>query len=285
MGAFISSLFLLFAHGEVYLPQLNKIYSSSSNLSLGPAFSTSGNQGYLVPLEMFLNDQSEIQSAVLLRSLAQRSAHPWIAFFPKNISNPSGALLAVQKLGAIAAIFCEADDKNLSTELCEIPCGQCSPSDYNSIAFCIRCLFTNASAYHYAIAYTVADRGEFSRQIENLVSAVIFGFVAFLIYVFYCNLNEYSTENRARFRDVYAYHLLFCATKTEVASIPQYIAAAGEDRCPICLDAYKMGDECRLLPCCHNFHLRCIDEWLLTRYRSCPICFCDIRRFTKSGGR
>ncbi|CDP02131.1 unnamed protein product [Coffea canephora] len=42
--------------------------------------------------------------------------------------------------------------------------------------------------------------------------------------------------------------------------------------CAVCLEGFKAGEKCRLLPlCCHSFHAECVDMWLL-RTALCPIC-------------
>ncbi|XVE83939.1 hypothetical protein DITRI_Ditri16bG0129200 [Diplodiscus trichospermus] len=42
--------------------------------------------------------------------------------------------------------------------------------------------------------------------------------------------------------------------------------------CAVCLESFKMGEKCRLLPLCrHSFHAECVDSWLL-RNPICPIC-------------
>uniref|UniRef100_A0A7N0TXK8 RING-type domain-containing protein n=1 Tax=Kalanchoe fedtschenkoi TaxID=63787 RepID=A0A7N0TXK8_KALFE len=41
--------------------------------------------------------------------------------------------------------------------------------------------------------------------------------------------------------------------------------------CPICLEEFQVGDEVRGLPCAHNFHVACIDEWLRLNVK-CPRC-------------
>ncbi|KAG0238537.1 hypothetical protein BGW42_004299 [Actinomortierella wolfii] len=46
--------------------------------------------------------------------------------------------------------------------------------------------------------------------------------------------------------------------------------------CVICLEEYKDEDEIRVLPCRHEYHVACIDNWLTTRKKFCPICKRDI---------
>ena len=48
-----------------------------------------------------------------------------------------------------------------------------------------------------------------------------------------------------------------------------------DETCPICLDDFKDGDEIRILPCKHEYHSSCIDQWLTTRKRFCPLCKMD----------
>ncbi|PIN00167.1 hypothetical protein CDL12_27335 [Handroanthus impetiginosus] len=42
--------------------------------------------------------------------------------------------------------------------------------------------------------------------------------------------------------------------------------------CAVCLENFRDGEKCRLLPSCnHSFHAECVDMWLL-RASVCPIC-------------
>ncbi|MCO5598104.1 hypothetical protein L7F22_052195 [Adiantum nelumboides] len=45
--------------------------------------------------------------------------------------------------------------------------------------------------------------------------------------------------------------------------------------CPICLEEFHAGNEVRGLPCAHNFHVACIDEWLRLNIK-CPRCRCSV---------
>jgi len=42
-------------------------------------------------------------------------------------------------------------------------------------------------------------------------------------------------------------------------------------QCSVCLEAFQPGEELRLLPCFHRFHVSCIDAWL-ARNPACPVC-------------
>ncbi|KAG0293944.1 hypothetical protein BGZ98_001967 [Dissophora globulifera] len=46
--------------------------------------------------------------------------------------------------------------------------------------------------------------------------------------------------------------------------------------CAICLGEYEVGDQVRALPCFHQYHLGCIDPWLLNVTALCPICKRDL---------
>lgn len=46
--------------------------------------------------------------------------------------------------------------------------------------------------------------------------------------------------------------------------------------CEVCFKEYDSNDELRCLPCCHQFHVPCIDTWLKMR-NTCPVCRTEVR--------
>ncbi|KAI8891072.1 hypothetical protein K501DRAFT_146543, partial [Backusella circina FSU 941] len=45
--------------------------------------------------------------------------------------------------------------------------------------------------------------------------------------------------------------------------------------CVVCLEAFKIGDQVRKLPCNHEYHCLCIDPWLTSKSSECPLCKFD----------
>ncbi|KAK3818999.1 MAG: hypothetical protein J3Q66DRAFT_339071 [Benniella sp.] len=58
--------------------------------------------------------------------------------------------------------------------------------------------------------------------------------------------------------------------------------ADAQTTCAICLTDYDVGEQVRTLPCHHQYHLGCIDPWLLSVAALCPICKRDLWPGTSS---
>ncbi|KAI3971418.1 hypothetical protein MKW92_029197 [Papaver armeniacum] len=92
-------------------------------------------------------------------------------------------------------------------------------------------------------------------------------------------------ELRGMGQDAAAYHPGFYLTTTQreavealIQELPKFrLKAVPVDcsECPICLEEFCMGNEVRGLPCAHNFHVECIDEWLRLNVK-CPRCRCSV---------
>ncbi|XP_042496453.1 E3 ubiquitin-protein ligase SIS3 [Macadamia integrifolia] len=92
-------------------------------------------------------------------------------------------------------------------------------------------------------------------------------------------------EMRGMGQDTAGYHpgLYLTATQREavealIQELPKFrLKAVPTDcsECPICLEEFSVGNEVRGLPCAHNFHVECIDEWLRLNVK-CPRCRCSV---------
>jgi hypothetical protein len=51
---------------------------------------------------------------------------------------------------------------------------------------------------------------------------------------------------------------------------------SGNFSCPICTDDFIKGQDLRVLPCNHQFHMECIDPWLVNVSGTCPLCRIDL---------
>lgn len=79
---------------------------------------------------------------------------------------------------------------------------------------------------------------------------------------------------------------LRAASQTEVNRLPVVsyrpnpkAVAAGATAgpaCCVCLEAFEPGEDLRVLPCFHQFHVICIDKWLGIR-AECPVCKVSVR--------
>ncbi|CAO2819089.1 unnamed protein product [Amaranthus hypochondriacus] len=92
-------------------------------------------------------------------------------------------------------------------------------------------------------------------------------------------------EMRGMGQDAAAYHpgLYLTAAQREavealIQELPKFrLKAVPTDcsECPICLEEFRVGNEVRGLPCAHNFHVECIDQWLRLNVK-CPRCRCSV---------
>ncbi|KAL6633611.1 hypothetical protein ACP70R_026282 [Stipagrostis hirtigluma subsp. patula] len=71
----------------------------------------------------------------------------------------------------------------------------------------------------------------------------------------------------------------------EVGELPcREVKEGGGGECAVCLEAFRAGDRCRVLPGCgHGFHAACVDSWL-RKSRRCPVCRAEVVARRKDDG-
>ncbi|GFZ07808.1 hypothetical protein Acr_19g0007450 [Actinidia rufa] len=91
------------------------------------------------------------------------------------------------------------------------------------------------------------------------------------------------------FKGIILVEVLQRMSQDEIRKLPCFDYEVGEKgkssmECAVCLESFKVGDVCRLLPKCkHSFHVQCIDSWLL-KTAVCPICRTGANFSPKIGG-
>lgn len=62
-------------------------------------------------------------------------------------------------------------------------------------------------------------------------------------------------------------------SQQDIADVPvvEYIPGQQQETCTICLSDFAEGDRLRSLSCSHQYHQKCLDEWL-RRCNRCPLC-------------
>eukprot|EP00762_Andalucia_godoyi_P000127 ANDGO_02349.mRNA.1 E3 ubiquitin-protein ligase SDIR1 len=88
----------------------------------------------------------------------------------------------------------------------------------------------------------------------------------------YESLLELDRDNGGRFASSFP-----PAQQSQVNRLPEFTISAqqapsmAERECVICLEHFKEGDLVRSLPCMHQFHKDCVDQWF-TQQGRCPTC-------------
>ncbi|ORX85145.1 hypothetical protein BCR32DRAFT_242048 [Anaeromyces robustus] len=107
--------------------------------------------------------------------------------------------------------------------------------------------------------------------IMTTILPVVFIIGIFVIYKLRVEILESDMQNESNVS-------LGAASQEEVDALPIKIFDMKKkqendpETCAVCIDDFTDGDKLRVLPCHHEYHVECIDLWLTTRKRFCPIC-------------
>jgi len=109
-------------------------------------------------------------------------------------------------------------------------------------------------------------RGEASISLEMYLIplAAVTGCFVLLIAAF--GTVRMVREYRVRHRNRLSRQRLLKLPKKNYAKEDKY------DTCAICLEDYEEGESLRILPCDHAYHCKCVDPWLTSNKRVCPLC-------------
>ncbi|OMJ71508.1 hypothetical protein SteCoe_30260 [Stentor coeruleus] len=49
------------------------------------------------------------------------------------------------------------------------------------------------------------------------------------------------------------------------------------EKCSICYEFYQKNEKIKTLPCFHNFHMSCVNDWFTKGKKNCPMCMSKVK--------
>lgn len=251
----------------------------------GPPTSPSvGLTGYLIPVKYLTNGKDEfgckplnVESVNRLLKIRYNVPTPWIAVVQRGECQFSEKVWAMQESGASAVIV--GDD--VVGPLIKMSGG--NKSDKVNIPS----TFISHWDYMRLCDLAIDDDGQLRRVVVRMVSEqislipIVILFVMMLVFVL-AGLWRARLDSSTPFPHFAHFLHDDPAPARIVRDLPvktfdhTKLAENDPDICAICLDDFEDGVQLRKLPCKHEFHVNCVDPWLLTRKKLCPICKADI---------
>ncbi|CAN6903585.1 unnamed protein product [Brassica oleracea] len=160
----------------------------------------------------------------------------------------------------------------------------CLPEDGQKWGFLIWLMFSYCGLLCIAcicVGKWLARRQVHSLRAQQGIPSSEFGIVVDMIRVPDWAFEAAGQEMRSMSQDAATYHPGLYLTPAQakavealIQELPKFRLKAVPDdcgECLICLEEFQIGHEVRGLPCAHNFHVECIDQWLRLNVK-CPRC-------------
>ena len=278
-------------HIEVENSDLSVAYQPAA---FGPSIPVDGLTGYLVPLRYFarmgLVEDSKGCDPFKIPDFQQKLAKalginnpqfplPWIALVERGDCAFDQKVAAMQQSGAIAVIV--GDDRPRKRNIL-IHMGR---SD-SSLVINIPSVFVSNWSYIRLRRTVLKPNNVLEHVLIRMVPhdvpvilVLIFCLFFFLILGWFLWKTTVDWDVRPRFP-----HMIHNdpAPAHVVKALPtksfdkSKLQENDPEICAICLEDFEDGSKLRKLPCKHEFHIDCVDPWLLTRKKLCPLCKFDV---------
>ncbi|ORX75884.1 hypothetical protein K493DRAFT_405996 [Basidiobolus meristosporus CBS 931.73] len=248
-------------HATIIVLSTNDTYQDRI-AAFGPRLTEKGINGTLIPLEMLAPELKHACTVV-----SPPTVTDWIALVERGKCSFIEKVRNMQKSGAIAVIVGDAEFDSLVTMYAsgdttdvKIPSVFTQQSQYKQIRYLS--LFLDEPMLIRLTKDDMLDWPLLDVIIVTLLSPTI-------MMAFIYGLWRFRQRQREK-RDLAPVSVISNLPKKKFYKEKR--KGNEPQECAICLEDYIDEDELRILPCKHEFHVECIDPWLTTRKKFCPIC-------------
>jgi len=231
--------------------------------SFGPRVNESGIRGILIPMVFFnasnflaCDDMEDYPQTPNWIALVQRGDCPFIDKVRWMQKAGASAVIVGDNIqqGNLISMYASGNTKDVVISSVFV-----SKESYESLVIQAKPIENN-----YTLSVLITSSQAYWPMLNILVLIIVApALLLMLLYlVWRCRSYRHAKNERA--------------PQAEIVKLPVKTYASKEgvenDTCPICLDEFKDGDQLRVLPCSHEFHVTCVDPWLTERKRYCPLC-------------
>ncbi|KAI8138442.1 hypothetical protein BJV82DRAFT_630843 [Fennellomyces sp. T-0311] len=225
--------------------------------AFGPRLSENGKQGYLAEPEQ------DPTGCSVLKPPCERD---WIALVRRGGCSFITKVRAMQKSGAIAVVVGDPDHPGRWITMY-------APGDTTDVL--IPSVFLAQREYLTLLSLSAARPAPVRLQVDDFISwplidVLIIVIVSPTIMMFFIYVSWRIRQRQRRQQDLASVDMVQKLALKKFSR--QKIRENEREECAICLEDYVEGDSLRVLPCQHDFHAQCVDAWLTTQKKFCPIC-------------
>ncbi|CAG8546264.1 2253_t:CDS:2 [Diversispora eburnea] len=235
--------------------------------AFGPRLTDEGFSGYLVSVET-IEEGNQKGCSILKKKV---NTENWIALVERGQCSFIDKVRNMQASGAIAVVVGDNEHNGLITMYAtgdtsdvKIPSVFIAQNEY-------RDLRPRALIAEKPLEIKLMKDDLFQWPLLDVIIVVILSPTVMMIFIY---VLWRIRQRQRRKQDI--------APQQVVGNLPTKIFFESKrqendpQECCICLEDYVDEDELRIMPCKHEFHVACIDSWLTTRKKFCPICKRDI---------
>ncbi|KAI9483423.1 MAG: hypothetical protein EXX96DRAFT_558157 [Benjaminiella poitrasii] len=270
-----------FVNGSIYVTISNETFEDRS-ASFGPSIPKHGKIGYIMEPPQDPTGCSRVSDPILPIMDVITKENNWIALVRRGGCSFITKVRNMQQSGAIAVIVGDPTHPTWITMYAPgdtsdiiIPSVFLAKNEYNKLLLLTKLLDTPMLA---VLQYD--DLNDFWPLIDILIIVILSPCIMlFLIYISW-KIRQ-GVQRRRELAPIsvvsrLSVKIFNSASDKETNAYYNDDTNEEPESCAICLEEYETGNELRILPCKHQFHSQCVDAWLTTRKKLCPICKRDI---------